>query len=192
MKIYLVIIFHALFALSLAQAQHFNLGIKGGLNFYTIHNNNNVKFDPITDVHFGLLGHIHLDRQYAIQPELVYSAQGAQISSNSKIMLKYINFPVLFQYMFDNGFRLQAGPQVGFLLNAKSKINSTSTDVDQNFESVDVGLSAGIGYVHPPSGIGFDLRYNAGLSNINVPKTTVKSTNNGLQLGLFYLFNHKS
>ncbi|MEO5581901.1 MAG: porin family protein [Saprospiraceae bacterium] len=191
MKIYLLFIFHALFALSIAQAQHFNLGIKGGLNFYNIHNNNSVKYDPITGIHLGLLGHIHMDRQFAIQPELVYSAQGAKISSNSKIMLKYLNFPVLFQYMFDNGFRLQAGPQLGFLLNAKSKINSSNTDVKQNFKSVDVGLSAGIGYINTASSIGFDLRYNAGLSNINVTKT-INSMNNGLQLGLFYLFNHSN
>ena len=34
------------------------------------------------------------------------------------LRLNYINVPVL-QYMFGDGFRLQTGPQLGILTNAK-------------------------------------------------------------------------
>ena len=152
-----------------------NLGIKGGLNLYNVHNDNNTEYDQITGYSFGLLGHIHLNSQWAMQPELVYSKQGA-----AKYNLDYINVPVLLQYMFDNGFRLQAGPQVGFLVSADNK---------DNLNPVDFGVSIGASYVVPSTGFGIDTRYNLGLSNIN-KDDAVKSTNRGLQLGLFYIFGH--
>ena len=96
----------------------------------------------------------------------------------------------MIQYMFDNGFRLQAGPQVGFLVNAKSETNNIDIDVKDNLKPVDFAIGAGVGYVNPASGLGIDARYNLGLSNIN-DAGTVKSSNRGFQLGVFYLFKHK-
>jgi hypothetical protein len=158
-------------------AGHVTLGVKGGLNMYNIHNENNTSYDQRTGYYFGLLGHIHRNNQWAFQPELVYSAQGAKNHN-----LGYINVPVLLQYMFDNGFRIQAGPQVGFLV---------SSDNDNDYNPIDFALSVGVSYVVPSTGFGIDLRYNHGLSDIN-KSSDVKSTNRGIQLGLFYLFGHNS
>jgi hypothetical protein len=173
-----------------APAGHISLGIKGGVNVYNVHNDNDIKYDPRTGYHFGLLGHIHLDNQLAIQPEIVYSAQGAKIG-DTKYNLDYINVPVLLQYMFDNGFRLQAGPQAGFLLSAKSKYNNTTTDNKEDLKPIDLCVSIGASYVVPSTGFGIDARYNLGLNNIN-KNSTVNSTNRGLQLGVFYIFGHNS
>jgi hypothetical protein len=177
-----------------ATAQHVNFGIKGGLNIYTIKNDNNVSFDNSLGFHVGLIAHIHLANKFALQPELVFSTQGATYtegSTDGELNLDYVNVPLLFQYMFDNGFRLQAGPQVGFLVKAKSKIGSLTSDVKDDFNNLDLGITAGMSYVHPPTGFGFDARYNAGLNNIN-EDSSVNSNNRGFQLGVFYLFNHKS
>jgi hypothetical protein len=170
-----------------------NLGIKGGLNLYNIHNDNDVKYDSKIGYHFGLLGHIHLSDYFALQPEIVYSTQGAKYKLNNEstnFNLSYINVPVLFQYMFDNGLRLQAGPQLGLLLAAKSKTGSTTIDNKENLKPIDLALSIGAGYIFPPVGLGIDVRYNLGLNDIN-ETGDVKSTNRGLQLGLFYIFGHK-
>ena len=160
-----------------APAGHVTLGIKGGLNFYNINNDNSTSYDQRTGYNFGLLGHIHRNSQWAIQPELVYSAQGAK-----NYELGYINIPVLIQYMFDNGFRIQAGPQLGFLV---------SSDNENNYNPIDFALSVGVSYVVPSTGFGIDLRYNHGLSDIN-KSSEVKSTNKGIQFGLFYLFGHNT
>src|SRR5688572_3127830 len=193
MKFYLSVIAATILITTTANAQHVNLGLKAGLNLYNIHNSNGAEYDTKAGFHAGLIGHIHLARQFALQPELLYSAQGAKYTTagiESKLNLGYINVPIMFQYMFDNGFRLQAGPQVGFMINAKSETNDNKTDVKDNFKTIDFGLGAGVGYVHTPSGLGVDARYNFGLSSIN-ENSTVKSTNRGLQLGVFYLFKHK-
>lgn len=93
--------------------------------------------------------------------------------------------------MFDNGFRLQAGPQIGFLTSAKSEVNNNDTDVKDSFEKIDVGLTLGVSYVNPISNFGVDVRYSAGLSNIN-KSTNVETFNRGFQVGVFYLFKHRS
>lgn len=174
-------------------AGHISLGIKGGVNFYNIHNDNDIKYDNKIGYHVGLLGHIHVNDFFAVQPEILYSTQGAQYKVNNETTnfnLSYINVPVLFQYMFDNGLRLQAGPQVGILIAAKSKTGSTTIDYKDMIKPIDLALSIGAGYIFPPVGLGIDVRYNLGLNNIN-ETGDVKSTNRGLQLGLFYIFGNK-
>lgn len=192
MKLYLSVALAATMMAGTVSAQNVNVGIKAGLNVYNVNNDNDVEFDSKTGFHAGLIGHIHLGPQLGLQPEIVYSSQGAKYNfanTESKLKLGYINVPVMLQYMFDNGFRLQAGPQVGFLINADVETNGNDTDVKDNFKTVDFGIGAGVGYIHPPSGFGVDARYNLGLSNIN--EGDAKSTNRGFQVGVFYLFNHK-
>jgi len=194
MKIYVSLAMALLLLTVNAGAQHVNVGIKGGLNLYNIKNDNGAKYETKAGFNLGLIGHIHLDKQLALQPELVYSAQGAKYTTagvETKLNLGYINIPVLFQYMFDNGFRIQAGPQVGFLVTAKSETGDVKTDVKDNLKAVDLGLGMGISYVNPATGFGIDGRYNLGLSNIN-ENSSVKSTNRGFQLGVFYLFKHRN
>jgi len=154
---------------------HVVLGVKGGINFYNIQNDNSTSYEQRTGYHFGILGHIHRNSVWAFQPELVYSAQGAK-----DLYLGYLNVPVLIQYMFDNGFRLQAGPQLGLLV---------SSDSNDDFGPIDLALSVGVSYVVPATGFGIDLRYNHGINDIN-KSSDVKSTNRGIQFGLFYLIGH--
>jgi len=190
MKFYLITIITILFmAAGTVSAQNINIGTKIGLNSYTINTDNSSNFDSKLGMHAGLLGHIHLNSQFALQPEIVYSMQGAK-SGNTDLKLDYINIPVILQYMFDNGFRLQAGPQLGLLVNAKAD-NSSSVDIKDDFKTFDAGLSFGASYVHPPTDFGIDLRYNLGLTDIS-ENSNVTSTNRGFQIGIFYLFNHNN
>jgi hypothetical protein len=194
MKSFFIALFTALLFAGPASAQNFNLGVKGGLNIYEIYNDNNVDYNTKPGLHLGLLGHIHLTDRFALQPELMYSGQGSQFmvgTVENKLNLHYLNVPLLIQFMFDNGFRLQAGPQLGFLVGANSRVNDVSTDIRNNYRTLDLGVGLGAGYVHPPTGFGVDARYNIGLGNIN-SGGTVNSTNRGIQVGLFYLFNHRN
>lgn len=92
--------------------------------------------------------------------------------------------------MFNNGFRLQTGPQVGFLTGVKDKNGSVETNnfTSDDFKSVDFAWTAGLGYL-TQSGFGVDARYNFGLSNINDAGSTERR-NNVFQAGLFYMFDH--
>ena len=193
MKVPFLLTSFLFFAVTGVNAQHANLGIKGGLNVYNMHNDNGSKNDAMTGFHAGLLAHIHFTKTFALQPEFLYSRQGAKHNITdggvAHYDLDYLNIPVMFQYMFHNGFRLEAGPQVGFLMKARQKSNGSETDLKPSLFKTDFSLGIGFGYIQPKSGFGFDARYNAGLTDIT--RGSVKTTNMGFQLGLLYQMNHR-
>lgn len=191
------LVFCALFLTVTMFAQNAAIGLKGGLNVSNLSNNSGYNMGSKVGFNGGLLAHIHLAPSLALQPEAVYSSQGAKYTASGEehtLSLNYINVPLQLQYMFDNGFRLQTGPQVGFLASVNDKVNGTKTDffTTQDFKTVDFSWSAGLGYL-TYSGLGIDGRYNFGLSNVNNVGSNVLK-NNVFQLGLFYMLNsnHKA
>lgn len=176
----------------IANAQHVQFGLKGGLNVATVNiDNSNLNVDPRISAHVGGLAHIHLSKEFAIQPELTFSGQGYQVNgsgnnSDQHVNLSYINLPVLLQYMFESGFRIETGPQLGLLVGAKYKVGSVETDIKDSFKKVDIGWGLGLGYI-TKSGFGIDARYNLGLSKIN-DNNSGKVTNRVFQAGVFYQF----
>jgi len=174
-------------------AQNAKFGLKAGLNAATLSNNQGVDFNTKLGVHAGLLAHIHLAPSWALQPEIMYSSQGAKYTisgAEHELGLNYVNIPLQVQYMFNNGFRLQTGPQIGILASVKDKLNDTETGnfTSDDFKSIDFAWSAGLGYL-TYSGFGIDARYNFGLSNINEVGTN-NLKNNVFQVGLFYMLNN--
>jgi hypothetical protein len=173
-------------------APHF--GLKAGLNVANIKfsgvNKNNL--DPRFGFHIGGLAHIHITPAIGVQPELVYSTEGVkqQVSRGEEVTWKtdYVNLPIMFQYMFDNGFRLEAGPQFGLMVNAKSEDQDGNVDDEaQFFKSGNVGLGFGLGYL-TTSGFGINGRYNAGLSNVlEAGNGTGKASN--FQASIFYMLD---
>jgi hypothetical protein len=174
-----------------ASQPHIEFGVKGGLNISNVHVQNSNSPDAKPSFHLGGLAHIHINRHFALQPELMYAGQGYQqdlANVNYKYNFHYINIPVLAQYMVGDGFRLQTGPQLGVLAAARRKQGGTSITIKDNYKPVDVGWVFGAGYL-TPSGFGIDARYNLGFSNINdVSGTNVN--NRVFQAGVFYQFRH--
>jgi hypothetical protein len=175
-----------------SRSQSTEFGIKAGLNVSDLHSSATNSLDPRASVFIGGLAHIHLSKYFAIQPELNYSCQGAtQNTGEGDVIwrLNYVTVPVLLQYMFDNGFRLQTGPQLGLLASAKEKEGGTITDIKNNYTTGDFSWSFGGGYL-TSIGLGVDLRYNVGINNINNTGTADKLQNRVFQAGLFYQFRH--
>ncbi len=189
MKKTAILAFLSAFLIFTANAQKAHFGVKGGLNVSSLHFEDNTSYDSKIGLHAGLLAHIHASKVWAIQPEVFYSSEGAKTrvgNSDVKINLNYINVPVLLQYMFDNGVRLEGGPQIGFLVNAKTKTSNATVD-NNNFKSTAFSIPLGVGYL-TTDGLGFDARYVFGLSNINENKNpTIQS--NVFQFGIFYQFS---
>jgi hypothetical protein len=171
-------------------AQETSFGIKAGLNMATVDIDDQADYDSKAGAHVGVLAHIHISDHFAIQPEVVYSMQGGK-GVDHKLQANYINIPLLAQYMFNNGFRLQTGPQLGVLISAERKSDALDVDVKDRLKTVDFAWSIGAGYLFP-AGLGIDGRFNWGLSNINEPSEGVEATNKVFQIGLFYQFPHRS
>ena len=168
-------------------AQVINFGLKGGLNVATIDNNQNNDINSRLAYHAGLFANIPVSPQIAIQPEAVYSSQGARYNVGGDeldLILNYVNIPVMVQANVGRGFYAQAGPQLGILASVSDKINDVEVGFveKEDFKTTDVSLGVGLGY-KGLSGFGIDARYNLGLTNINnAGSANIK--NNVLQIGL--------
>ena len=192
-KMYLMFVVMLMSLIVIAQDEP-KFGLRGGLNLSDLAYSDNYSTDWRAGFHLGALSHIHITPSFSLQPEVYFSSQGAKLPYGTGKLsrkLQYINVPVLLQYNFNNGLRLQGGPQLGFLLNASDKyndqeLNTISTD---DFKNIDFSITLGLSYLMY-SGFGVDARYNIGISNIN-DNGTVKIKNSVGQFGIFYLFDHK-
>ena len=171
-----------------AQRSNVEWGIKGGINAANFSIEPSFNSDSRIGLHLGGLAHIHVSEHFALQPELMVSGQGAKYADDREDKFTYLNVPVLAQVMFGEGFRVQTGPQFGLLLNAEFENGDDEADIDDNFKRGDVAWSFGGGWLSN-SGIGIDVRYNLGLSNIS-KNDNAEVKNRVWQFGLFYQFRN--
>lgn len=175
-----------LFAMStsaLAQ-QEVKFGPKAGVNFATLSGKDAGDAKMAIGFHVGAFVEVKLNDKFAIQPEILYSAQGAKgksdaeqmgisVSSQADLKTSYLNVPIMAKYYVTPNFAFEAGPYVGFLMNAKteftSEIMGISTegtyDVKEAMNTVDFGVGVGANF-NLENGFFVGARYNLGLSKI--------------------------
>jgi hypothetical protein len=129
------------------QAQLVRFGIKAGLNYanqtgsnITV-NSTNYNTDGITSYHAGLVAELKLTPGFSIQPELLYSTQGATYKNafeEFKNELGYLSIPVLAKINLNKTISLDLGPQASFLLSERNNF-----DVN-NAETFDFGVAGGL------------------------------------------------
>jgi hypothetical protein len=166
------------------------LGLKGGLNVANM--NGDVENNVIrTSLHLGFISEIIISDKWSFQPELMYSGQGFRSedpANFSKVKYDYVILPLLAKHYVADRISIEAGPQVGFLVNSFQRDNSGNTDIDdQNI--VDFGVDLGATY-ELRSGVFFSGRYNLGITNVNgaANSDTVKLTNSVFQFSVGVLF----
>ena len=160
-------------------------GIKGGVSLMGI---SNLKGNERTTGHVGIFMHHTITKNWCFQPELLYSAQGQHFKADngqSRVLaLDYIQAPFMMQYYPAQRFYVELGPQVGILINSKTKdINSGNNkiDVDANYRKADLGINAGLG-VNITNHVGIYGRYTQGLVDVTKSSDTYR-LNSGVQLG---------
>ncbi len=180
-------------------AQSIQFGAKAGVNFSALNGDTGEVLDlkARTSFHLGGVAEIMFSDKFSFQPELLYSAQGTDYEDmdagiEGTLKLDYLNVPLLGKYYVTEGFSIQAGPQVGLLLSAKSEFeiagDSQEEDVKDSMSGIDFGLNFGLGY-KLPSGLFFDARYNLGLSNVNDEDSDIIDDKNGvIQLSVGFSF----
>ncbi len=172
-------------------------GIKAGGNLSDLTNMNSIGEKSKIGFYAGVFMNAPISSEFSIQPEVVYSQQGAKFKSNSagldKANLGYINVPVMIQYNATPDFYLEAGPEFGFMVDAKAKGNfagaSYSSDIKDNLNTFNFGMGLGAGYRFTPN-LSINARYTAGFTNVQKNNTFVDGSvkSNNFQLGLGYTF----
>ncbi|OIV43995.1 porin family protein [Flavobacterium johnsoniae] len=155
----------AVMAFSFANAQETRFGVKGGLNLTTFAGGNYWDAKSLVGFHVGGFAEIKIIERLSIQPEVLFSTQGAKLEgpfdSDFDAKLNYINIPVLAKFYVTKQFTVEAGPQLGFLVSAKQE----GEDAKDFYKSVDLGFNFGVGYNFTEN-VGVGLRYTVGLSNV--------------------------
>src|SRR6476620_4926340 len=121
-KFFLFFVCASAFVATKAQVSY---GVKGGLNLSNIIGSDAEGAKAKIGFHAGVFAGIPVADRFSIQPELVYSAQGAKYEETGeddvKINSGYLNIPVLAKFTTASGFYGATGPQLGFLMSAKAK-----------------------------------------------------------------------
>jgi len=209
MKKLLMIALVAGFGFTTAQAQEVKLGAKAGVNFAKLTGDDVEDADGRTGFHIGVLAEIPFAEKWAIQPEILYSQQGLQSKEDffdgeieSKLILDYINIPVMVKYYLTDALSVEGGPQFGFRAKAEQEIEITgsnddgdgiegTTDLKDSISGFDAGVGGGLAY-QLNNGLFLQARYVIGLTNVNADDDEGAFgddlTNSNLSFSLGYKF----
>ncbi|AKD03861.1 porin family protein [Pontibacter korlensis] len=157
-----------------------SMGVKAGLNYTTLKGRDAENYDYRPGYTAGITARKSFNELIGLQTELLFTSKGAkrELSSNGteteeRLRLSYLDVPVLLSVQV-SGLFFEAGPQMSFLLKGKqtlevSRSNTTTiteTEITDNPYPIDFGYAAGVGY-RAPNGVGFGVRYNGGLKDID-------------------------
>ena len=165
------------------QAQIVRFGIKAGPNFANF-NGGDIDYDARTSFHAGLTAEIKpTGGNIAIQPELLYSSQGADVDGFDDFNLDYVSVPVMVKYyILPDLLSLDAGPQFSFLVSdAETSDELGNTLKNKNFDFAVAGGAT----VNITKSFFAQARYTVGLTEIS---DNADVTNQVFQLSVGYMF----
>jgi hypothetical protein len=153
-------------------------GIKAGLNLSNLYVKDVKDENMKPGINLGVYAKVPITKFLSIQPELLYSMKGAQITYSNflgtgkyRFNLNYLEIPVAVVINVASKLNINAGPYAAFLLSANvqdvdnnGKINGATELNKENFESFDYGLFGGAAL--DIGNITIGARYNYGLKNI--------------------------
>ncbi len=138
------------------QAQEIKFGAKVGLNVSGLRGDYPAEIDETKSkigFHIGGFAEYKINNKFVLQPELLISTQGGSSeiieyygggtyfeSFKQTPKLTYINLPIMLKYLIIKNLSIEFGPQIGYLINAKSKWEYVdSTDPSEN-ETIEIDL----------------------------------------------------
>ena len=167
-------------------AQEISFGAKAGVNFASLNGDDLEDLDSRTNFHLGAVVEFSLSEQFSIQPEVMYSGQGAKIKEGGEeatLQFDYINIPILAKYYVTEGLSLELGPQIGLNINSKLEFDGDTEEIEDT-ESLDLAGAFGLGY-KLDQGLFFQARYNLGFTDISKDEDV---KNGVFQLSVGYSF----
>lgn len=184
-KIFFALVFAALSTVGYSQAVQFGPKVGVNISNYT---GGNIKSESIVGAHFGGILAFNFGNNFAIQPEVLFSTQGAKIENingdKSEFKANYVSIPVMLKLRTNGGLYIEAGPQVAFKAGEKSGDQT----INDFANGLDLALGAGIGY-ETKIGLAIGARYVAGLSKVgDFQSSNINPDfkNSVIQVGLYW------
>lgn len=170
-------------------------GIKAGLNYAGLSGYNG---NSRLSFHAGIFVQTNLNKNWRIQPELLYSSEGQHYRVNvnediteNTITLNYVALPLVAQYFPTPSLYFEAGPQLAVLAGAYSSGSGVDhMNLKRSFGNAQFGLNLGAG-VFLNQRIGFYGRYYFGLTDVTPYNSDINRSCTG-QLGVAFRFKQKN
>lgn len=184
------------------KAQNFHFGIKTGINL-----SKETKTEVERQVqdfdkefrkgfHIGGIVTYSINKKWELEGNLMYSQQGYKehlfsIENNRtiySIRSNYINLPIAIKYYPLEHLYIEMGPQIGFLISKKHKIQgegNITKYIPLKPNHIDLSLFCGLGYKFS-NNILLEARYIHGLNNTY--KNVALSQNRNIQISIGYMF----
>ena len=165
-----------------SNAQKINFGIKAGLNMAMLTGSKDQIMSSTNGFFAGALLEFKILEKIALQPELLFSEQGAEfqsknLTSSTTMKADYLIVPIMVKYYLKRGLFLEAGPQAGFLISAKQDVEnritntSTSENIKDDTKVFDMSANVGIGYDIFDKVV-TQIRYCIGITNTSTLENT--------------------
>ncbi len=170
----------------MANAQSLSFGPRLGVNVSN-YTGGNIKSDALFSYHIGALMSFGLGNTFFVQPEILFSSQGAKIEnqgSKQSYKVSYLAVPIMLKLRTSGGLYFEAGPQVSFRTGEDIKDQT----IDKFSKNLDISVGAGLGY-QSSGGLGIGARYMAGISkvgNFDSQNINPDFKNSLIQVSLFY------
>lgn len=119
-------------------------------------------------VRVGFYTDVHLSNWLSLRNEYVFSqVQNEVESTKEQYTLNYVSLPVLAEFRASEKLLLLAGPELGFLINAKQKASGATDNITHDTEERSIGIVGGAGYAIA-SHIAIHGRYQLGMNHIGI------------------------
>ena len=187
----LILVF-AVFCASLTAAQaQLSFGPKVGVNVSN-YTGGDIESNALVGFHLGGMLNLAVGKTLSIQPEVLFSTQGAKVQNNGEkkeFKTTYVTVPVMVKFRANNGLYFELGPQAGF----KTSENIPDQTIDNFAKNLDLAGAVGLGF-QAAGGFGLGARYVAGFSKVgDFDKTNIDPDfkNSVIQVSVFYLIGTK-
>ena len=179
----------SLFLTTGVSAQVFKLGVKAGPNFSSLIGGEggpgSIDYKSRTGFHVGAVAELGLTSKLSVQPELLYTSQGADAEGPWDFNLDYVSIPVMAKiYVFSTKVSVDVGPQFSFLINDSE--NSFFGEIGDQWknESFDFAIAGGA-TLNVTKSIFAQARYTIGLTEAS---KAAEVKNSVFQLSVGYMF----
>jgi len=160
-------------------AQGLGIGIKAGANFANV-STDNFSTSSMTSYHAGAYVNINFSEKWGITPEVLWSAQGAELD-NADFNTDYVTVPIMLRWRIIKLISLEIGPQFNFLTNAELDGQNVKDQFDMNGTTY---CGAVGGLIHLPLGFNGGLRYVMGFSDMSdLENIEIKDSNFQIYIG---------
>ncbi len=165
-------------------AQVLRFGLKAGPNFANVSGGpSGIDYNSRTSFHAGVAVEFHPVGNFAIQPELLYSSQGAEVDGFGDFNLDYVSLPVMAKYyILSDVLSIEAGPQFSFLVDDAESFDEFGNTIDN--EKFDFAVAGGLG-LNITKSFFAQARYTIGLTEVS---KDAEITNSVFQLSVGYMF----